>query len=76
MKKRVAAHGISYEEYEHHWHMWVDMVEREHFNQDYDTWVQKFKKITCPTLIIAGSEDTMGPIDQAKHLHKHIKTSR
>jgi len=76
VRKRVAAHALSYEEYERHWHMWTDMVEREHFHQDYDKWVEKFKNITCPTLIIAGTEDTMAPIDQAYHLHKHISNSR
>ena len=76
VKKRLAAHSLTYEEYEHHWHLWIDMVEREHFNQDYDLWVQKFKKITIPTLIIAGSDDPLGPVAQAEHLQKHIKNSR
>lgn len=41
-------------------------------NQDLSKYA---KKITCPTLIINGKNDTQTPLKQAKLMHKYIKNS-
>jgi len=69
-------HGFTYEELNKHWTAWMDMIEAQHFNQDKKKWVEKFEAIQCPVLIVAGSDDALGPVSQAQHLHQHIKTSR
>jgi 3-oxoadipate enol-lactonase len=37
---------------------------------------QELKQIRCPTLIIAGEEDTVTPVSCARHMHQHIAHSK